>query len=83
MVTYTIELGAEHVRPAGHTGQRPTEDGLALAVVGGGVDQVDAEVESAAHHAGRLRLRHAAALPEPAFAAGADADDRHLQAGAP
>ena len=45
-----MELGGQHVAVAGHVPQRAAQNGLALAVGGGGVEQVDAEVQRPPHH---------------------------------
>ena len=56
---------------------------LAALVVGGGVDQVDAEVEGVANRPLGLGLGDATALAEHARAAGAQADGGDLKAGRP
>ena len=55
-----MELGSQHVAVAGHVPERAAQNGLALAVGGGGIEQVDAEVQRPPHHPDGSGRGHAA-----------------------
>ena len=58
-----MELGSQHVTVAGYIPQRAAQNGLALAVGGRGIQQIDAEVQRPSHHANGSGRGHAALLP--------------------
>ena len=75
-------LGADHHLLARHASERPAEHRLG-AVGGGGVEQIDPEIEGGADDADGVRLAVAGAEPQAAEAAAAEPGDADPEPGAP
>ena len=74
-----IELRRDDVPISRNVLQSPPENRLAVAVVGGRVDQIDPQIQRALDHSMRLRLVTVGTLSDPTGSAGPKTHQRNIE----